>query len=88
MGRKRRMKSTFINDVTVGSLWICHTGHNIVHKGSFRLVERDSYTVVIGIIPTIFRDMYVVESVIQKYGVIYSEPLEEFFVYYRKLAQP
>jgi hypothetical protein len=88
MGRKRRMKSTFINDVTVGSLWICHTNHEVIYQKTLRLVERNSYTVVLGVVPTIFSRMYVVESVIQKYGVIYSIPLEEFFLYYRKLAQP
>ena len=86
MPKKRRMKSTFINDVTVGSLWICHTTHNIVHQKSLRLVEKNTISTALEINTTIFAGMYTVTAFSTQQDLdVYETALEDFFLYYQKL---
>jgi hypothetical protein len=85
MGRKRRMKSTFINEVREGTLWYCHTKHNVVANGEFRSIEK-GYFIVINVENTIFVNHYVANIHSQKDLQLYSIPLEEFFLYYRPIT--
>ena len=86
MGRKRRMKSTFINTVTVGSLWICHTTHNIVDQHTLRLVEKNTISVTLEVNTTIFAGLFNVKAFSTQQDLdVYETSLEDFFLYYRKL---
>jgi hypothetical protein len=86
MGRKRKMKSTFINETRPGTLWLCHTTHNIVVDWTLLLIEQEDIAFVIDVEETIFPNQYCLTSLSQRHGIIHTTPLDDFFLYYRQIA--
>ena len=85
MGRKNRMKSTFINQVIPGTLWLCHTNDTIIIDHRLTKIYKGDFVIVLGILDTIIPDCYVVEAFSQKNNFLYTTPLEDFYKSYRQI---
>lgn len=83
MGRKNRMKSTFINDVRTGSMWKCHHDHNTI---KFPVnVQKGDVVIILGIIKFNYGSHSVVECVSQQKASTVAVTLEDFYFCYHKM---
>lgn len=85
MRRKKRRKSTFLNEIQTGSFWICHEEYCIVLNNALERTQVDDVVIVLGLNETIFKDVKVVECYSQKMNIPFSTTVEDFYFNYTKL---
>jgi hypothetical protein len=84
MARKNRIKSTFANEVSPGTFWICHHKDRIILDGRLIDIEKDDVVVVLKQLKTIMNTK-VVECFSQKMNTAFTTPMENFYHNYDKL---
>ena len=84
MERKNRMKSTFANQVSPGTFWICHHKDQIILQGRLEFIQKDDVVVVLKQLKTIMNTK-VVECFSQKMNTTFTTPMENFYHNYHKL---
>lgn len=90
MGRKNRMKSTFVNDVRPGTFWIRHNEYQIVHHQELVKLKKEDVVIVLKFIDKIsfnnlVHDTKLVDCYSQKMNCKYTTTLENFYFNYHKL---
>lgn len=85
MGRKNRMKSTFINTVHPGSMWICHARHGTLNYPE--KIEKGDIALVLEVTDLGFMDSLnkFVKILSQKKGSVCVVSLEDFYFCYHKI---
>lgn len=83
MGRKARMKSTFINKVNPGTMWKCHHDHNTI---KFPVsVQKGDVVIILGIVELQYGSHSVVECFSQQKATTVAVTLEDFYFCYHKV---
>jgi hypothetical protein len=85
MGRKNKLKSTFIDKVIPGTLWKCHNKDRIMLNQTLTWIEKGDFCIVLSIETGFFKDIKMVKCLSQKKLVCYLTTLEDFYFNYHEV---
>lgn len=90
MSKKHRMKSTFANEVSAGTLWIRHRGYGVLINQNWTELQKDDVVIVLGFLKpgtnvNMLDGVKIVKCHSQKMNCIYTTTLEQFYFNYHKL---
>lgn len=85
MGRKNKLKSTFIDKVIPGTLWKCHNKDRIMLHQTLTWIEKGDFCIVLSIETGFFKDIKMVKCLSQKKLVCYLTTLEDFYFNYHEV---
>jgi hypothetical protein len=84
MGRKNRMKSTFLNEVRIGTFWLCHNEVKIFSIPESIILPKNDIVMVVGIRDSVMNIKHV-QYYSQKLSRQLECTMENFYFNYRKL---
>jgi hypothetical protein len=86
MGRKNKLKSTFIDKVIPGTIWICHNKDRILIGGKLDFIQKGDICVVLSHETRYFRkEIPMVKCLSQRWACVYLTTLEDFYFNYHEL---
>ena len=85
MGRKNKLKSTFIDKVIPGTLWKCNNKNRIMLNQTLTWIEKGDFCIVLSIETGFFKDIKMVKCLSQKKLVCYLTTLEDFYFNYHEV---
>jgi len=84
MGRKNRLKSTFINKVRPGTLWKCHNTYTSFYQTP-TCIEKNDFCIVLSIETGFYKNIIMVKCLSQKKALSYLTALEDFYFNYHEI---